>query len=291
MSLVLPPMSLRSSCSRRPSSGRSHRRPSLPISSGKERTLALRLTSSEVKLLQSGPLGDRPAQVQDPDGVLAEHQLPEVAGLPEARTGQSGDAVGPHVHGAQAGHTGGGGGGGGGGGRGGGGRVKSLWWRAERGGEREDCPTHLGRRRTASGTSVKRLLESFRVVTLGGSLGQPLRKSSDSSSTLLLLTSSSRSSGSRSGAQSSVNMFLGGERRGDDEGALRDSSSSQAVARPSSRGNAVIRLKDRLSCRSEGQATAGSKVSRGPTQLRDTLSVLSERSDSSSTGSAASWLP
>ena len=60
---------------------------------------------------------------------------------------------------------------------------------------------------------------------------------------------------------------------------------------PSSWGNVVILLKDRLSCRSDGQVTAGSKVSMGPTQLRETFSMLSETRDSSSSGSDWSWLP
>lgn len=70
-----------------------------------------------------------------------------------------------------------------------------------------------------------------------------------------------------------------------------NSSSSCPMARPSSWGNVVILLKDRLSCRSDGQVTVGSKVSRGPTQLRETFSVLSESRYSSSTGSDWSWLP
>lgn len=70
-----------------------------------------------------------------------------------------------------------------------------------------------------------------------------------------------------------------------------NSSSSWFTAWPSSWGNVVILLKDRLSCRSDGQVTAGSKVSRGPTQLRETFSMLSESRDSSSTGSDWSWLP
>lgn len=70
-----------------------------------------------------------------------------------------------------------------------------------------------------------------------------------------------------------------------------NSSSSCPMARPSSWGNVVILLKDRLSCRSDGQVTVGSKVSRGPTQLRETFSMLSESRYSSSTGSDWSWLP
>lgn len=70
-----------------------------------------------------------------------------------------------------------------------------------------------------------------------------------------------------------------------------NSSSSPFTARPSSRGKVVILLKDRLSCRSDGQVTAGSKVSIGPTQLRETFSMFSESRDSSSTGSDWSWLP
>lgn len=58
-----------------------------------------------MELLQPGPLVDRPAQIQNFDGVVAEHQLAEVAGRPESRAGQSSDAVGSHVHRAQAGHV------------------------------------------------------------------------------------------------------------------------------------------------------------------------------------------
>lgn len=49
MSFVLLPISLRSSWRRSPSSGRSHSRPSLPISSGKECSSAFRLTSREFR--------------------------------------------------------------------------------------------------------------------------------------------------------------------------------------------------------------------------------------------------
>ena len=63
-----------------------------------------------------------------------------------------------------------------------------------------------------------------------------------------------------------------------------NSSSSCPTARPSSCGNVLILLKDRLSCRSDGQLTAGSKVSSGPTQFLETLKVLSESRDSSSSG-------
>ncbi len=70
-----------------------------------------------------------------------------------------------------------------------------------------------------------------------------------------------------------------------------NSSSSWSMARPSSWGNVVILLKDRLSCRSDGQVTVGPKVSTGPTQLRETLSMLKDSRDRSSTGSDCSWFP
>lgn len=69
------------------------------------------------------------------------------------------------------------------------------------------------------------------------------------------------------------------------------SSSSCPMAKPSPSGKLVILLKDKLSCRSDGQQTLGSRVTRGPTQFRETLSVLSDSRDSSSTGSDWSWLP
>lgn len=56
------------------------------------------LVVAQVELLQPGPFVDGSAQIQLPDGVLAEHQLSEVARLPPTRTGQGVDAVGPHVH-------------------------------------------------------------------------------------------------------------------------------------------------------------------------------------------------
>lgn len=63
------------------------------------------------------------------------------------------------------------------------------------------------------------------------------------------------------------------------------------MVRPSSKGNVVILLNERLSCFSDGQVTAGSKVSWGPTQLREAFSMLSEGRDSSSCGSDWSWFP
>lgn len=53
----------------------------------------------------------------------------------------------------------------------------------------------------------------------------------------------------------------------------------------------MILLKDKLSCRSERQVTAGSKVTTGPTQLRETFSVAIKGRDSSSVGRDWSWLP
>lgn len=71
----------------------------------------------------------------------------------------------------------------------------------------------------------------------------------------------------------------------------RHSSSSWLPARLSSAGKVAILLKDRLRCRSDRQETAGSKVSRGPTQLREMFSVLSDSRVSSSTGRDRSWFP
>lgn len=69
------------------------------------------------------------------------------------------------------------------------------------------------------------------------------------------------------------------------------SSSSCPMAQLSPSGKLTILLKDKLSCRSDGQLTPGSRVTSGPTQFLETLSALSDSSDSSSAGSDCSWLP
>lgn len=69
------------------------------------------------------------------------------------------------------------------------------------------------------------------------------------------------------------------------------SSSSCPMAQLNPSGKLMILLKDRLSCRSDGQLTLGSRVTSGPTQFLETLSALSDSRDSSSTGSDCSWLP
>lgn len=61
------------------------------------------LVVAQVEFLQSGPFVDGSTQVQFFDAVLTEHQLSEVAGLPETRTRQSSNVVGSHVHRPQAG--------------------------------------------------------------------------------------------------------------------------------------------------------------------------------------------
>ena len=53
---------------------------------------------TQVEFLQSGPSVHWSAQIQSFDAVLTEHQLPNVAGHPESRAGQSSNVVGPHVH-------------------------------------------------------------------------------------------------------------------------------------------------------------------------------------------------
>lgn len=56
-------------------------------------------------------------------------------------------------------------------------------------------------------------------------------------------------------------------------------------------GKTVMWLKERFSWRSVGQHTCGSKQSSGPTQFRDTLSMLNEGRLNSSAGSDCNWLP
>lgn len=63
------------------------------------------------------------------------------------------------------------------------------------------------------------------------------------------------------------------------------------MAQPSPSGKLVILLKDKLSCRSDGQLTLGPRVTTGPTQFLETLSALSDSRESSSAGSDWSWLP
>lgn len=56
-------------------------------------------------------------------------------------------------------------------------------------------------------------------------------------------------------------------------------------------GKTVMWLKERFSWRSVGQHTCGSKQISGPTQLRDTFSMLNEGRLNSSAGSDCNWLP
>lgn len=58
---------------------------------------------AQVEFLQSGPLVDRPAQVQIFDAVLTEIQLSQIAGLPAGRARQGRDLIGPHVYRPQTG--------------------------------------------------------------------------------------------------------------------------------------------------------------------------------------------
>lgn len=53
---------------------------------------------TQVEFLQSGPLVDRPAQVQIFDAVLTEIQLSQIAGLPAGRARQGRDLIGSHVY-------------------------------------------------------------------------------------------------------------------------------------------------------------------------------------------------
>lgn len=61
------------------------------------------LVVAQVEFLQPSPLVDGSAQIQLLDRVLTEHELSEVARLPQTRTREGSNVIGSHVHRLQAG--------------------------------------------------------------------------------------------------------------------------------------------------------------------------------------------
>lgn len=61
------------------------------------------LVVAQVEFLQPSPLVDGSTQIQLLDRVLTEHQLSEVARVPQTRARKGSNVVGSHVHRPQAG--------------------------------------------------------------------------------------------------------------------------------------------------------------------------------------------